>query len=321
MSKVYDVVRKELLTIESADCCDRAFLSGAIRGAGELSFTMKGFALTLRHPDKELVEKLRSIVERMSGEEFVVEETYIDINIQKGVTYTLSVPAETAVGVLEECEIVRSRCELVTKLPSTIVGKKCCKKAYLRGLFLSCGYLGVPDQISDWHGGKSRCGYSMEFKLNSDIVLAPIKKLLEKSAYLEKNTVSVRNRGSAIYIKKADAISRVLVAMGSNQGVLSLQEIITERQMKNDINRANNFDLANIDKSISASERQIEEIKYIDMVIGIDSLPPTLADTCKLRLLYPTVGLEELGKLADPPISKSCINHRLRKISAIRAEL
>ena len=319
--KVFDEVRRELLAQEEKGCCARAFLSGAIRGAGELGFTFKGFALIFRHFDREFVEKLCRVVNELAGENFVVEKTYVDSGLTKGDVYELSVPAETSVGLLEECEIVRSRCELVTRLPQSIVGKKCCRRAYLGGLFLSCGYLGVPDQISDWRGGKSRCGYSLEFKLNSDIVIEPIKRLLERTAILEENTVFTRKRGSVIYIKSAEAISRVLVAMGSNSGVLALQEIITERQMKNDVNRANNFDLANIDKSLGASERQLRDIKRIDGTIGVDALPPALAETCRMRLAYPDVGLEELGRLFDPPVSKSCINHRMRKLSSIATEL
>ena len=102
---------------------------------------------------------------------------------------------------------------------------------------------------------------------------------------------------------------------------MSLQEIVLERQMKNNINRANNFDLANIDKSVNASEKQINDIKYIDGKIGIDSLPPALAETCRMRLAYPDVGLEALGALFEPPISKSCINHRMRKLASIATKI
>lgn len=319
--KVFDEVRKELLSLDISDCCVRAFLSGAIRGAGELSFTFKGFALTFRHDDREFVAKLADLINAMYNESFSVEETYIDMAIKKGTTFVLSIPAETAVGLLEECEIVRSRCELVTTLPRTLIGKKCCGKAYLAGLFLSCGYLGVPDQIDVWRGGKSRCGYSLEYKLNSDIVLEPIKRLIEKTAYIEPDSVFTRKRGSIIYVKSAEAITKLLVATGSTAGALALQEIVLERQMKNDVNRANNFDLANIDKALSASEKQIDDIKYIDAKIGIDSLPPALAETCKMRLANPYVGLEALGKMFEPPVSKSCINHRMRKLASLALEI
>ncbi len=319
--KIIDEVKRELLAEEIGGCCSYAFLSGAIRGAGELGFTFKGFALTFRHDDRAFVEKISSVIEKTFGEKFIVEETYIDMAIKKGTTYVLAIPAETAVGILERCEIVRSRCELVSTLPRTLVGRKCCQKAYLAGLFLSCGYLGVPDQINEWTGGKSRCGYSLEYKLNSDIIMEPIKKLIKKAAFLEDNSVLTRKRGSVIYVKNAEAIAKVLTATGSNVGVMSLQEIVLERQMKNRINRVNNFDLANIDKSVNASEKQINDIKYIDRKIGIDSLPPALAETCRMRLAYPDAGLEELGKAFDPPISKSCINHRMRKLASIATEI
>ncbi len=321
MNRVFDEVKKELLAADIDETVAYSFLSGAIRGAGELSFTTKGFALTFRHSDREFAEKILCALSKICDEKFKVEETYRDIAIVKKTEYVVAIPCEYAVDILERCEIVRSRCELVTTLPPSICGKSTQRKAYLKGLFLSCGYLGVPEEINDWRGGKSKGGYLLEFKLNSAIVMEPIKKLLEKTAMLNSGTALTRNRGSVLYVKKADAISRILVAMGSNSGVLYLQEIITERQFKNDVNRANNFDLANIDKTVSASERQIKEIEYIDSKIGLDSLPPILCETCRMRLTYPTAKLEELGRLFSPPISKSCINHRLRKISAIAAEI
>lgn len=322
MSRVVDEVKKELLSVEYGGCCARAFLSGAIRGAGELSFTFKGFALSFAHTDREVVEKIKTVVESLTEEKFFIDENYRETAITQGMIFRLAIPSEIAVNLLEECEIVRSRCELVTEIPKTLVGKKCCRRAYLCGLFLACGYLGVPNEIVEWKGDvATRSGYLLEFNLNSDMVAEEIKKLLKKAAFLEEKNLLTRKKGRCIYVKKADAICNVLSAIGSNKGVLSLHEITVERQMKNNLNRVNNFDLANIDKKVMASEKQIQDIRYIDSKIGIDNLPPNLAETCRLRLMYPDVGLEELGGLFEPPVSKSCINHRMRKLSAIATEI
>lgn len=322
MSIVVDEVKKELLSAEYGDCCARAFLSGAIRGAGELSFTFKGFALSFAHTDRDVVEKIKSVVEGLTGEVFVIDENYRETAITQGMIFRLAIPSEIAVTLLEECEIVRSRCELVSGIPKSLIAKKCCRRAYLRGLFLACGYLGVPDEIENWNESKkTRGGYLLELNLNSDMVTKDVINLLKKVAQLESKNILIRKKGRCVYVKYGEAIYQVLTAMGCGQGALRLQNIIIGRDVKNNVNRAQNFVLANIDKTIMASEKQIQDIRYIDSKIGIDNLPPNLAETCRLRLMYPDVGLEELGGLFEPPVSKSCINHRMRKLSAIATEI
>ena len=316
-AEIVEEVRKDFLSTEEKDCCKTAFLSAAIRGAGELGFTFKGFALSFRLSDPRLADKIAECINSLCKINLVKEESYIDMGYSKGNFYTLAVPVETAASLLERCAIVRNKCEIVEELPSSLVGKNCCKKAYLRGLFLSCGYLAVPDQISEWSGGKTRSGYAMEFNLNSAIVMEGVRKLIATAAKLPLSKILVRKKGSVVYLKTAEAVSAVLAAAGSSSGVLALQEIIAERQWKNDINRVNNFDLANVEKSMAASEKQLADIEKIDRTVGIDSLGAALAETCRMRRAYPDAGLAELGEKFSPPISKSCINHRLRKISAL----
>lgn len=318
--QIYEGIKSEFADCAEKDCCAYAFLSGAIRGAGELGFTLKGFALAFRHQDGGFICKVARLAGEVCGEELTPERAYIDMGYARGEFYVLSVPAESAAELLEKCAIVRNRCELVDALPDELVGKKCCKRAFLRGLFLACGYLRVPAEISDWHGGKTRSGYALEFNMNSDIVLGDVVKLLSRLARLEEGKVLLRKKGSVVYIKNADAIGAVLAAMGSGGGALALHEIMAERQMKNDVNRANNFDLANIDKSLASCEKQTADIKIIDRIIGIDNLPHALAETCLKRLAHPDAGLAELGSKFDPPVGKSCINHRMRKIAEIAAE-
>lgn len=317
---IYEEIKSELICYEEKSCCEYAFISGAIRGAGELNFTMKGFSLTFRHTEQGLMDKIRDMVNRLYLENLTTEKTYIDMGYAKGDFYTLSIPVEIAAELLEKCGVVRNRCELIDVLPTELTGRICCKKAYLRGLFLSCGYLAVPEEISDWHGGKTKSGYSLEFNLNSDIVIKSVIRLIIKAAKLEEKSVLTRKKGSVVYIKNAEAIVAVLTAMGSAVGVLKFHEIMAERQMKNDVNRANNFDLANIDKALSASEKQISDIEKLDREIGIDNLPFALAETCRMRLAYPDAGLAELGSKFTPPIGKSCINHRMRKLAAMANE-
>lgn len=312
-------VKSELIATAEKSCCAYPFLSGAIRGAGELSFTLKGFALEFRLTDERFAEKLKTIVNSVLNESFIVEKTLIDVGYgrNKEEYFTLRIPAEPAEGLLEKCGIVKNRCELLDYIPENIIKKNCCKRAYLRGLYLSCGSLTVPDEINEWTVKKTRGGYSVVFNLNSGLVLNSVIDLLAQCAQIDREKILVRKDGSVIYVKNSSAVSSILAAMGSATGVLGLEEIMLERQMKNDLNRAQNFDMANINKLLGASMKQCEDIRLIEDNIGLDSLPDALAETCRIRTEYPDLNLEELGKKFNPPKSKSCINHRLRKIAEI----
>ena len=276
--------------------------------------------MTLRHTDEGFIKKTTEIINEVTNENFSYYDSFLDLGYSKKRLFTLNVPVENAAEILERCAIVINRCELVDNIPPELIKTSSEKKAYLRGLFLACGYLGVPQQIDEWVKVKTKSGYSMEFNLNSSIVITPIKDLLTKMAHLSKDAVRIRPKSSVLYVRHADSLGSCLTAIGSVKGTLALNEIIAERQMKNDINRANNFDLANIDKTVSACEKQLADIDDIERVMGLDALPVQLVETCQMRRNNPDVGLEALGKLFDPPVGKSGINHRMRRIAEYAEE-
>ncbi len=317
--EISNKVAAELVAREEKTCCARAFLSGAIRGAGELLFTTNGFALEFRHTDGEFVNKLNGVVGQLCGETFDVERTDIDMGDYRGRSEysVLRLPSDTAAALLDTCGIVVNKCELVTSIPRELIAKKCCQRAYLRGLFLSCGHLNLPEGQDLADAKKTKGGYSVTFYLNSDMVLERVRKLIAKCAGVEEEKVHIRDGANVIYIKTADAVSATLAALESSFGVLAIEGIMAERQMKNDLNRKLNFDIANIDKQLSAGERQCRDIKIIEEKMGLTSLPKPLQDVCRVRLDNPEANLEELGRLFNPPLTKSCINHRLRKIAQI----
>ena len=311
-------VRSELIAFDEEPRFFPAYLSGVIRGLGELVFTLKGFALTFRHPDEALIRKVSGVAGEIIGEELSYYKSFLDIGLTKGDYYVLNIPAELAACLLERCAIVKNRIELVDDLPDELFDRdERGRRAYLRGLFLSCGYLGVPDEINEWVNVKTKGGYSVEFNLNSCIVAEPIRDLICAEAQLPKSAVRTRARNNVVYVRTAEAVEAILAAMGSMSGVLALNEIMLERQIKNDLNRVNNFDLANIDKSVQASEKQLGDIELIERVMGLDGLPDRLQETCRIRRDFPDLGIADLGQKFSPPVGKSCVNHRLRKIAEI----
>lgn len=312
--QIRSLITEELLSAGLKDCCKYSLISGAIRGAGELSFNMKGFSLEFRHLNADFIKLLAKIINNLYNENFPVEELKLQSGYLSGDFYTLYVPVDVAKDLLDKCGIVKNGCEILSDIPIYLVKNPCCRKAYLRGLYLACGYLKVPEGIDDFSLSSTKGGYQVSLKLNSSLVKESVKDLIIKVAKIPNKSVGERKNSNVLYLKNSDAICNFFTAIGSNKGVLEIYQIITERKMKNDINRANNFDLANIDKRVATGEKQIAAINRLDETLGLSNLPEELYKLAILRLNNPDAGLTELGQISNPPVSKSCINHRLRKL-------
>ena len=131
-----------------------------------------------------------------------------------------------------------------------------------------------------------------------------------------------RKKGFVTYLKEAEKISDFLSLIGAHQAMMRFEDVRILRDMRNSVNRIVNCETANLNKTIGASVRQVENIKYIDRTIGIDQLPERLQEIARLRVAYKEVSLKELGeKLSSGTVSKSGVNHRLRKIDEIADSL
>lgn len=179
-------------------------------------------------------------------------------------------------------------------------------KAYLRGLFLACGSISDPK--------KSR--YHLEFVVNDEKYAEFIQKLL--NVYILNSKVLIRENKYMIYIKEAEKISDFLKVIGANGGVFYFEDIRIYRDHKNMINRLNNCEQANVDKSIISSNEQIEAINMIQSINGIELLDDKLKNVAVYRLKYPDVSLSELSEIISletgDKITKSGLYHRMKKI-------
>lgn len=315
------IVNNDLYAQNFRPCCYPSFLSGVIRGCAELIFTSQGFAMYFQSTDSILINLAKEISTKLIGENLEVEKSYIDKGYLKGDFYTLRIPAEFAEVILEKCKIVQNKTEIIDTIPSELIAKSCCKSAYLSGLFLSCGSLSTPPEAIGGKSGKTRSGYHLEFSVNSILVREDIKRLLIRFAQVEESQIGFRVKKSGIYVKTAEAICNILAAMGSNNGVIAVQQIITSREMKNQVNRASNFVLANINKSLTAGEKQLEAIVKIEETIGLDSLSPNIKEVAILRKRNPDANLNDLAQMTQTPTTKSGINHRLRKLVEIASQI
>lgn len=286
------------------------FLSGVIRGAGELHFTREGFALEISSPDERLIDSVVAVAEKLFGKRLSKDGSDIDVGYAHTVFYKVVFPQNLSEKVLEEGKIVKNKYDFYDEIPAGFLEKPKEKRAFMKGLYLSCSSIRVPEEKD----GKVSSGYTLSFSLNSDQVKSDIKKLIASASKIKEESIREKKTGNGIYIKSSEAICEVLTAMGCVVSPLALYDIIAERQLRNQVNREQNSEMGNLQKSINASMKQIEAINTLKKYGGYDELSMDLKETCEKRLQNPEIDSAKLGQLFEPPITKSCINHRLRKI-------
>ena len=142
-----------------------------------------------------------------------------------------------------------------------------------------------------------------------------MKELINEFGFNSK--VVSRKNNYVVYLKESEQISDLLSIIGAHTALLNLQNAKIVKAMRNNVNRIVNCETANLSKTVNAAVRQIENIKLIKSTIGIDSIPANLQEIANLRLMYEDLSLKELGEMLTPPIGKSGVNHRLRKIEEI----
>lgn len=130
-----------------------------------------------------------------------------------------------------------------------------------------------------------------------------------------------RGKNHMVYLKDASEIADVLKLLGAVDALMELENARILKEVSENVNRRVNFEAANINRTVKASLKQQEEIQYIEEVLGLDRLEKALQEVAKRRLQYPDASLEELAQGLEPPIGKSGVNHRLRKLARIAKEL
>lgn len=182
------------------------------------------------------------------------------------------------------------------------------KKAFLRGAFLSRGSITNPKK-----------GYHLEFRCPTFPIFMLLKNQL--LAFRIEAKGLTRKNNYFLYVKNGEMISDFLKVIGAYSGMFVFEETRVIKEMKNIANRRNNLDLANLDKTIEASGRQVKAIKRIVDTIGLEKMPVNLREVAYLRLENPYAPLAELGDQMTPKLKKSAVNYRLKKIEALAEEL
>lgn len=212
----------------------------------------------------------------------------------------------------EDAERVKGALKLANtagaKANGLLLQRTCCRRAFLRGAFLASGSMSDP--------GKS---YHFEIVCRDDAQAAQLVELMGGFS-LEAKVVERKNR-PVVYLKEGSQIVDMLKVMEAYVSLMDLENVRILKEMRNSVNRKVNCETANINKTVSAAVRQVEEITKIRDCMGLDKLPENLRQIALLRLEYPELPLKDLASMSDPPVGKSGVNHRLRKLSQIAGEL
>lgn len=194
------------------------------------------------------------------------------------------------------------------RIPKVLVENRCCRRAYIRGAFLGSGSISNPEK-----------NYHLEFVTNSKEHGIELSNII--NSFDLNSKIVIRKENYVIYIKEGEQIVDLLNIMGAHQALLKLEDIRVFKDIRNNINRIVNCETANLSKTVNASLRQVENIEYINSRIGIARLPKNLQEVAFLRLKHRDASLKELGQMLNPPVGKSGVNHRFRKIEKIYNDL
>lgn len=189
------------------------------------------------------------------------------------------------------------------EIPDELIGRDDKRRAYLRGVFLGGG--SISDPLKSYH---------LEIVTNSEIHAELVQQLI--GLYGIEAKLSYRKENILVYLKESNQISDFLALIGAHEAMMEFENIRINKTMRNEVNRLVNCETANLNKSVNAAQKQIQLIKEIESSVGIDALPESLKSIALLRINNPESSLKELGELMKPPIGKSGVNHRMRRIEA-----
>jgi DNA-binding protein WhiA len=232
-------------------------------------------------------------------------------SLKKNNIYMVLIPEEIDVkGFLQELGIIEKDglFNIHYGVPEEIIKNEDCKRAYIKGAFLGGGSISNPEKT-----------YHLEFVTHDEDYANELSNLI--NSYKLNSKVIQRKNSFVIYLKEGEQIVDLLNIIGAHNALLELENIRIMKEMRNNVNRIVNCETANLSKTVNAAVRQVESIKLIESEIGLDRLPKNLKEVARIRLEFPDESLKELGAMLNPPVGKSGVNHRLRRIEKIADEL
>ncbi|MBE5951489.1 MAG: DNA-binding protein WhiA [Lachnospiraceae bacterium] len=303
-------VKKELCEqISPARHCQIAEISAIIAFCGKILVDKDGsLILKLQTESTVLTKKMFKMLKELFG--ISAELATRSLSAKKN-SYELLLSEKETRHILTACKLTvageEEKNARVLLAEAPVAAKTCCKRAFIRGAFLASGSLSNPQK-----------GYHYEIvagRQENGELLRDLMRFFSVDAKM-----IARKYHYVVYVKEGSQIVDLLNVMEAHQALMEFENVRILKEMRNTINRKVNCEAANINKTVRAASRQVEDILYLRDTIGLATLAEGLEEIALLRLEYPEATLVELGQMLHPPVGKSGVNHRLKKLSIIADE-
>jgi len=301
-------VRDELSRVEpKRECCARAALSALIRFDGALTMSAGNtWRLELVTESAPVARTIIGLAHSVGG--LKTELTSRRSVLHKTYSYLITIPSQARLEPTLRTIGLSERAYLGGGVDEALVRRDCCAIAYLRGAFLGAGF--VSDPRADAH---------FEITCQSERLACDLVALMRRFNLEPK---SLERRGAwTVYLKGAEPILNFLALVGAHKALLKTENVRVVKSMRNDVNRRVNAEIANQTKASQAALAQLDTIQRLAAAGVLQSLPEGLREFAELRRANPDLSLRELGAAATPPLSKSAVNHRMRRLEEAVREL
>lgn len=297
-------VKEELLFHAQGD---KHELSALIKMSGSLGLTSSGLTLSITTENAKIARHFYNLLEELYKTHPEIKY-HQKTNLRKNRVYTVFL-SEGVTEILGDLQLADSVFGFETGIEPGVLADDEAGRAYLRGAFLATG------TIRDPESGK----YQLEiFSVYQDHA-EDLADLMRK--FMLDAKVIARKSGAVTYLQKAEDIMDFLLVIGALEAKEAFEEVKVLREARNDLNRANNAETANIAKTITASMKTINNIIKIMETVGLESLPAELQQIAHIRVNHPDYSIQQIADSMETPITKSGINHRLRKLNKLADEL
>ena len=305
------MVKEELSRqIGTARHCRIAELAALIGFCGRLEHFPQGEKLKLQTENETVARKCFTLLQKTFNieKEISVRE---NSHLKRVKVYVLEISdPEEIREILQATKLIADSkfCDTLILQDMLVVQQSCCKRAYIRGAFLASGSISDPEK-----------GYHFEIVYPDERKAQQLQTIIRSFSVDAK--IVQRKKSYVVYVKEGAQIVDMLAVMEANVALMDLENIRILKEMRNSVNRKVNCETANINKTVNAAVKQMEDIKLIQQVMGFEQLSDGLEQIAELRMQYPEATLKELGMMLSPQVGKSGVNHRLRKLSALADEL
>ena len=311
MSFAAEIKREIARTMPDKECCVIAELGALTQCLGSISLQAGGQVQLIYRTFSTTAGKRLLTLLRYYGQLDAASNINKDPRFGGRFITTLTLAPKDSRRLLRRLDVIRQNDQgedVFQGVPKRVVRRICCRRSFIRGMFLGCGTVNAPDKE-----------YHAEFVVGDKARAKFVQRVLEMCDI--SSLLTQRKGEAAVYLKDSEMISRLLATMGASRAMLLLEEKRTLGAIKQQVTRALNCDHANLNKQVAASRKQVDMITRISRLAGLSSLPQELEELARIRLLHPEATLEQLGALLKKPLSKSGIQHRMRKLSQISASL